>query len=227
MADYTAKLKADLVEQFRDKPKIEDLIEVLGKQLQDVYDFYQQIASQLDVKTATGKQLDLEGDIIVLSRKEAGLLAGDPIPFDVVDDETYRLYLIFKILKNTGDGTYPNIIKGLRMFWDKPLYYSEDPNYPATMFFNTDWLVPGEDGNIDTLRNAPLLRAAGVGIHLEIRREVPGIEDTVYIGSTAGSVLETHLPEYRPDIPGANIYIQGMAASIRETRLPKPEEVTA
>ena len=43
MADYVATLKNDLVEQFRGKANIEALMEVIGAQLQQVYDFYDQL----------------------------------------------------------------------------------------------------------------------------------------------------------------------------------------
>ncbi|MFR5990242.1 MAG: hypothetical protein ACLUGP_07605 [Faecalibacterium prausnitzii] len=112
-------MKNDLVERFRGKANIEALMEVIGAQLQQVYDFYDQLRQDRGVHTAVGKQLDGVGDIVVMTRMEAGKLAGDPIPFEVIDDETYRRYLIYKILKNTCDCTYPDIIKAFRMFWDR------------------------------------------------------------------------------------------------------------
>ena len=147
MADFVSALKADLVEQFRGKENIEGLVEVIGIQLQAVYDFYEQLRNERDVYTAVGKQLDGVGDIAVMTRKEAGQLAGKPIPFEVIDDDTYRQYLIYKILKNTCDCTYPDIIKAFRMFWDRPLYYTEDPDEPATMIFDTGDL-PGNHATV-------------------------------------------------------------------------------
>ena len=43
MADFVEKLKSDLVEQFKGKPHIEALMEVIGEQLQDVADFYEDL----------------------------------------------------------------------------------------------------------------------------------------------------------------------------------------
>ena len=76
MADYVATLKNDLVEQFRGKANIEALMEVIGAQLQQVYDFYDQLRQDRGVHTADGKQLDGVGDIVVMTRMEAGKLAG-------------------------------------------------------------------------------------------------------------------------------------------------------
>ena len=81
MADFVTKLKQDLVEQFRGKANIEALMEVVGIELQEVFDFYEQLRTQRSVDTAVGKQLDGVGDIAVMTRKEAGQLAGNPIPF--------------------------------------------------------------------------------------------------------------------------------------------------
>ena len=167
MADFVTKLKEDLVEQFRGKANIEALMEVVGIQLQEVFDFYEQLRTERSVEKAVGKQLDGVGDIAVMTRKEAGQLAGNPIPFEVIDDDTYRQYLIYKILKNTCNCTYPDIIKAFRMFWDRPLYYTEDPEQPATMIFDTGELP----GDVDTtpLFRTPLIRAAGVTLKLYAR----------------------------------------------------------
>ena len=193
MVDYISVLKEDLVEQFRGKPNIEALVEVIGIELQQVADFYEQLRTERDLDHAVGKQLDGVGDIVVMTRKEAGELAGDPIPFDVIDDDTYRQYLIYKILKNTCDCTYPDIIKAFKMFWDYPLYYTEDPEQPATMIFDTGELP----GNVDTtpLFKTPLIRAAGVTLKLYARTSVE--MDTAWLRIRSGlgyAVTVTTLP---------------------------------
>lgn len=198
MADYVKSLKRDLLEQFKGKEKIEALVEVVGEQLQEVYDFYEQLRTQRDVHSAVGKQLDGVGDIAVLTRMEAGQLAGNPIPFDIIDDETYRLYLIYKILKNTCDCTYPNIIKAFKMFWDRPLYYSEDPEQPATMIFDTGEMP----GFVDTspLFKIPLLRAAGVTLKIYARTSTDmGVSKLHIIGGLGYAINESSLPEVERD----------------------------
>ena len=223
MADYVATLKNDLVEQFRGKANIEALMEVIGAQLQQVYDFYDQLRQDRGVHTAVGKQLDGVGDIVVMTRMEAGKLAGDPIPFEVIDDETYRRYLIYKILKNTCDCTYPDIIKAFRMFWDRPLYYTEDPAYPATMIFDTGEM----DGTVNTtpLFNTPLLRAAGVTLKLYARTKTPMDPAKLYILSGLGfAVTETLLPTLERDIDyTAHVYVGGGHQTITEDMLPVVE----
>lgn len=220
MADYVVALKKDLVEQFRGKANIEALVEVIGAQFQQVYDFYDQLRYNRDVYTATGKNLDGVGDIAVLTRMEAAQLAGDPIPFEVIDDERYRQYLIYKILKNTCDCTYPDIIKAFRMFWDRPLYYTEDPAYPATMIFDTGEM----DGTVNTtpLFNTPLLRAAGVTLKLYARTKTPMAPAKLYILSGLGfAVTETLLPALERDIDyTAKVYVRGGYSTVAEDTLP-------
>lgn len=194
MVDYTTALISDLVEQFHGKANIEALIEVVGIQLQSVFCFYEQLRRERDVYSAVGKQLDGVGDIAVMTRMEAGELAGNPIPFDVIDDDMYRQYLIYKILKNTSNCTYPDIIKAFRMFWDRPLYYTEDPEQLATMIFDTGELTD----NVDTtpLFKTPLLRAAGVTMKIYAKTIRPVKSPKLIVASGLGcAVTETCLPQ--------------------------------
>lgn len=223
MDDYRKKLKDDLLEQFRGKHNINVLMDALGRQLQEVYEFYEQLRKDRGVKTAVGKQLDGVGDIVVLSRMEAGRLAGNPIPFDILDDETYRQYLVYKILKNTCDCTYPDIIKAFRMFWDRPLYYSEDPAQPATMIFDTGEM----QGNVDTrpLFRTPLLRAAGVTLKIYARTSTPMKPAILHILTGLGYAvtISTHpIIERDYDFLG-KLYVGSGNQSISEDFLPGVE----
>lgn len=167
MADYISGLLTDLVEQFKGKPHITALMETVGTQLQDLADFYKSLQTDRSIQAAQGAQLDGIGDIVQLSRAEAGKLASIAFPGEPVNDETYRKYLVYKILANTNTCTYPDLIRSLRMFWDKPLYYSEDPEHPATMFLRTQLLPLDGDAGLAALLRAPLIKAAGVRIELQ------------------------------------------------------------
>lgn len=220
MVDYVALLKADLVEQFKGKANIESLVEVIGAELQEIYDFYQQLRNERDVYTAVGKQLDGVGNIVDMTRMEAGKLAGDPIPFDIIDDETYRQYLIYKILKNNSDCTYPEIIKAFRMFWDRPLYYTEDPEQPATMIFDTGEMP----GTVDTtpLFRTPLIRAAGVTLKLYAKTSTPMGPAKLRILSGLGfAVTVTDLPVLERDYDfQSKVYVASNHGTVSEDTLP-------
>lgn len=176
MNNYIDSLKYDLLEQFKDKEKILALIEVIGKQFNDVYSFYEQLRDERNINTSVGKQLDGVGDIVVLSRSEAGILTGDSSLPKNLDDEIYRKYLIYKVLKNTCKCTYYDIMKAIGMFWDgPPLKYTEDPEYPATMIFDFD---AGKDLADQTI-GIPFVRAGGVGMYMRMHKSE---EANVYVG---------------------------------------------
>lgn len=151
VTDYARKLLDDLPQQFLEKPRIEALLYALGRQLQQVQDFYGQLMTLRSLAQAEGVQLDGVGDIVQLPR--GGL-----------DDAAYRDYLYYKIFKNTNTTTYYDIMRSLRMFWELPLYYSEDPAYPATILIDTASLPAEVD--LDRLMTAPVIKAAGVGVHI-------------------------------------------------------------
>jgi len=75
MPDYVELLRGDLVEQFKEKPVIDALVSAIGEQLNDVRRFYEDLRDRRGLQTSMGQQLDGVGDIVVLSRLEAGALA--------------------------------------------------------------------------------------------------------------------------------------------------------
>lgn len=161
MVDFKDQLRSDLVEQFKEKPRINALIDVINRQIKELYDFYAALEKERSVSTAVGRQLDGIGDIVCLTRDEAGALACINRSVYVLEDDPYRDYLIYKIWKNTNNCTYYDIMRALRMFWDQPLYYREDPNEPATLI----WEIPLEFLARDSyiINRFPMVRAAGVG----------------------------------------------------------------
>lgn len=185
MSDYIKKLQTDLLEQFKGRPKIDALLQVIGRQFNDVFRFYEQIRTETDVDNAVGKQLDGIGDIVVLSRSDAGkLLTGQEATANP-DDETYRRYLIYKILKNTCDCTYADIMKAIGMFWKgPPLRYSEDPDKPATICFDFE----ASKDLADQAIGIPFVKAGGVGLHMTMHKQD---EFTTYFGFALQKTVTT------------------------------------
>lgn len=176
MADYRAKLKQDLAEQFKDKHHIDALMDVIGKQLNDVKLFYDQLKTQRSIENAIGKQLDGAGDIVVLTRAEAARLVGDIQAPNELSDDLYRQYLMYKVLKNTCDCTYYDIMKAVQMFWKGPtLRYTEEEAYPATIIFDFDASNELADQSIAI----PFIRAGGVGLYMRMHKHD---ELTIYYG---------------------------------------------
>lgn len=224
MPDYVELLRGDLVAQFKEKPVIDALVSAIGEQLNDVRRFYEDLRDRRGLQTSTGQQLDGVGDIVVLSRLEAGALACINESVYVLDDENYRRYLIFKVWKNTNNCTYHDVIKALRMFWPKPLYYREDPAEPATMVFETDMLSPEDD--VPKLLNAPLIKAAGVGIKVIARTATPEMMDLLTVEGLMGrGYTSTVLPEI-PVAESMEDTVRPIPAfrNITQTKLPEMEE---
>jgi len=164
--DFLSKLNRDLLEQFRGREQTEVLMQAIARQLDEVYRFFIAIQKERDLANSIGQQLDGVGDIVVMTRFEASVLAGQLAAAIVMDDDLYRDYLLYKAFLNTSSATYFDIHSALSMFWrEAPLIYSEDPDVPATIFFNSSLLGQG-DRRI--FANFPLIKPAGVRIFLTI-----------------------------------------------------------
>lgn len=167
MADYIKKLLSDLPEQFRDKMNIKALNEVIGKQLQDVNDFYEELNTKRHLQTAEGLQLDRIGDIVALTRAEAGQIVGLD-DGNIMDDPNYRNILGYKIMLNTGNATYYDIVRGIRRFFNVyPIKYYESPEMPAAFILEID----AKDQDTILLYNVLPVKAAGVGTYYQFRFE--------------------------------------------------------
>lgn len=224
MLDYVELLRGDHVEQFKEKPVIDAVISAIGEQLNDVRKFYEDLRDRRGIHTSMGQQLDGVGDIVVLSRLEAGELACVNESVYVLDDERFRQYLIYKVWRNTNNCTYHDVMKALRMFWPKPLYYREDPEVPATMVFETDMLSPEDD--VPKLLNAPLIKAAGVGIKVIARTETPEMMDMLTADGLMGrGYTSTVLPEIPVPVSMEDT-VRPIPAfeNITQTKLPEMEE---
>lgn len=156
--------------QFRGKPKIEALCQCWDRQFEQIFSCLEQMKLILDVDRAQGAQLDRIGDIVVLSRADAGLLAAQAgnLDFDVIDDVRYRKYLKYKILENTSNATYQDIISAIKMIWgaDK-IKYLENEEGPASLTVSFPYHYTAGDVFI-----LPPLTAAGVGIHVRAETEL-------------------------------------------------------
>lgn len=184
-AKYAKQLKSDLIQQFRGKPKIEALVEVVADELEEVSSFIDEINKNRDVYNAVGVQLDGVGNIADISRVDAAKMAR--IPISEMDDELYRKYIIFKILKNTCQCTYRSLMAAIHMFWSRetPVRYAEDPDFPATIIFDIDGFT--EPGGIYEMMMLPLIRAAGVGFRIRTRTDV---DNGIYLGIIQHNQIE-------------------------------------
>lgn len=182
------RLYDNLVQQFKGKPKIEKLLDAFWSELEELHEVFDQLQEMRSLGKAQGKQLDGIGDIVVLSRPEAGLLAGqgDEIPFPVIDDERYRKFLRYKILKNTSICTYYDMVTAIEMIWEmKPIRFYENLDGPATVTMAFLY-----DSSEKELEPVPPIKAAGVGIKILAETNVICKSGKVAVGAFPETVFQ-------------------------------------
>ena len=152
----------DLPMQFLGKKNIEVLIKAFARQMQELDTVFDELNSKTDLDTAIGQNLDYVGTIIPLTRKEAGELAGLNTSLPVISDERYRKYLQYKMLQNTSECTYDDIMKAIEILWDvSRCSYYERQDRPATIFIGLNPIDVEEE---DPAKGKPdILKPAGVG----------------------------------------------------------------
>lgn len=218
--DYRKKLNDDLLEQFRRKPNISIVMASYARQLQEVHDFLRSLLTVLDLEKCVGKQLDLIGEIVVMSRYDARVALDEKYEGEVLDDDLYRTMLKYKIFRNTSNGTYWDVKRGIAMFWKLPLHYSTELKSPATIILQTDVLPP--DTELDTLIRAPIVRAAGVDIRLTVTTQDEERSDTAHIGGAICRLSITQLPEIEMGLTfDGNFRARGKHTSASVTDLPE------
>lgn len=175
----------DIPQQFLGKHNIEVLIRAFARQLQELQEVFDDLNTQLDIERAEGKNLDYVGTIVPLSRKEAGELAGIGVTEPVISDERYRRFMQYKILRNTSECTYYDLVAGIEMLWQyENIHYIEDPKHPAMIIFETPMLSLDEADPVEFHANL-CIRASGIGVML---RKIYGADFPVKIKGEAAAV---------------------------------------
>ena len=179
MTKYGDRLINDLPQQFKGKERIEALLQAIGKQLDEVQEFFNSLNIERALATAQGTQLDRIGSILVLTRAEAGLLIQDNEDY-VIDDDTYRYILAYKIMLNNGSATYYDIVRGIKQFYNLDIIFSETPEEPAAFMLE----VGAADANIP-LRHILPVKAAGVLCYYRFR--LGGDRDAIKVSTELSS----------------------------------------
>lgn len=127
----TESFLGKLPEQFKRKHNIEVLVRAFAAEMEELEEAFRELETLRSICTAFGRQLDGIGEIVDLSRVESTAYAGI-IDFFVLDDERYRLFLMYKALRNANTCTYPELMEICRLLYDvKLLYYKEFDDHPA------------------------------------------------------------------------------------------------
>ena len=100
----------DIPYQFQGAQNIGILISAFSKQLDELWQVFEDLTVKTTLDGAEGQQLDMLGTIIGISRQEVYALLSLNAGYKVSDD-LYRNVLKFQILKNNANGTYDEILK--------------------------------------------------------------------------------------------------------------------
>lgn len=212
---FSEQLLREFPQEFQSKGNIEILVRAFARQLDELYAASAGLKKLCDLDSARGKQLDGIGDIVVLSRSDAMRLIKGPITYDIMDDEHYRHYLRYKILKNTSTCTYYDIITAVQMLWGaEDIEYFENPEEPATVT-----LTFPDPGGAVQLDDIPPIIAAGVGMHIRAASTIR-ISQTLYSGACTGiNEKEFVAPAYIMRTIRQWAYIGSSASLFEETAL--------
>ena len=124
----------DMPQQFQEKKNIEILVKAFSRQIDEVYQMFDDLKYATTLENAKGQNLKYIGDILSTSLKEAQsiLMAANN---EEITDETYRKVLQYKALQNNCDCTYYDIMESINLLWDASnVKYVEDPSRPATIY---------------------------------------------------------------------------------------------
>ena len=162
----TASFLSRLPEQFKHKHNIEVLMKAFAEELEEVEEAFGELETLRSIRTAFGKQLDGIGQIVNLTRAESTAYAGK-VDFDVIDDERYRLFLMYKALRNANTCTYPELMEVCRLLYDaKLLYYKEFDDHPA--HFQVMVGAKFDEWMLKMLNNSQLtIKPGGVSVELK------------------------------------------------------------
>ena len=120
-------IEKDLPQQFRDKPRIEVLVQAFDEEIAELEKAIRSLTTERMISSAIGKQLDMIGSIVNLSRTDAMALSGVE-----ATDEIYRTLLRYKIIANTNRCTISELYDACRLLYGaQVISYHESRASPA------------------------------------------------------------------------------------------------
>lgn len=129
--DIVGSFIEKLPEQFKGKKNIEVLIRAFAEELEEIGEVLKELETLRSLKSAEGRQLDGIGEIVVLTRAQSAEYAGS-LRFDVLDDYRYRIFLMYKAMRNANTCTFPELVEVCRLLYNaKLIYYREYDEHPA------------------------------------------------------------------------------------------------
>lgn len=132
----------DMPQQFQGKAKIQILVSAFSRQLDELNKVFNDINTKTTLEAAVGQNLDYVGNIATMTRKDAHVVLRKGYNAEITDD-VYRKVILWKLIKNTCDCTYEDIMGSMSLLWNTDnIQYIEDPARPATILIKmpTLWI---------------------------------------------------------------------------------------
>lgn len=107
--DISKKWLADMPQQFQNKERIQVVVEAFSRQLDELNKLFADLNIVTNISDAQGEQLDMIGDIVNISRKEAAVLIYNADTNQLADD-VYRKVLVYQSKKASASCTYDEIM---------------------------------------------------------------------------------------------------------------------
>lgn len=194
--DVVAEAKGRLFQQFKDKPKINALLDGIMNQIQESEDSKFDLLNGVSIYAAIGERLDVCGSIV------GELRLGKT-------DEEYRAAILQKIAINTSNGTPDKLLQILQILTAAPDIKLWE-HYPANLIFYAN----NVDGDMDsvraTLQNAAPAAVGNVGVIHDPTSLGFAPAETLYSDVTLEAIV-TNLDENIVDQDGEFIVAQTAA----------------
>lgn len=152
----------DIPQQFQGKKKISVLIRAFSRQMDEVMQVLSDLETKTSIEMADGQNLDYTGSIATMSRKDAHIVLRKNHNVEITDD-VYRKVLLWKLIKNTSDCTYEDIMDSMSILWNTDnISYVENPARPATIFLKI--LITSLDSADPGTERVLSIKPAGVAV---------------------------------------------------------------
>lgn len=152
----------DIPQQFQGKERISILIGAFAKQMDEVMQVFSDLEIKTSLEIANGQNLDYTGNIATMSRKDAHIVLRKNHNVEITDD-VYRKVILWKLIKNTSDCTYEDIMGSMSILWNTDnISYVEDPKRPATILLKMP--TTGIDSADPVIGRILSIKPGGVGI---------------------------------------------------------------
>ena len=200
----------DMPQQFQGKRRIEVLIAAFARQLDELKETFRQLDFETGLDSAVGANLDMVGDILGMSRKDANEVVSEAADYRMTDG-MYRNVLRYKALANSCACTYYDIMESVRLLSGaENISYSEPEDRPATVRLETPTAALDSMGT--AIWKKLTVKPAGVSVlykagYFEKVRFAPGCElRSLAVGGGWKASPHAAVVSVRKDFDGAAFF---------------------